>query len=372
MNAQSYSQYKSSTQQGMVLILVLLIVGVVAALSVSFSSDFQITIAKAEQRFSGAQANQYVRSAESFAQWVLAKDATDNKESDGVVFDHLGESWSTVKVAPAVDGGWLELTPIDAQSRFNLNQLAGKPKPYNPLGTFVQRFTPQQRRFTRLLQTNENIQLSPIEAQNITEAVIDWIDADDSPTGSGGAESDFYSGATPAYRPANQAFSDVTELRLIRDISPELYEYLKPLVVVLPDDNGFNVNTADIALMRTINGSTIEAPLTIEQAEELVANRPAQTPQSIDSLPADSSEGEGKFYKKIEEFLESDGVASVFDSEIAAELETDGLEIGSDYFLLNTETQLLKQYRARVSLLKREPKDDTFRVFVISRSQSEL
>ncbi len=362
-------------QSGTALITVLLIVSVITGLAVSLASDFQITVAKAEQRFVGAQIKQYFLGVESFAVFGLKRDAEENEKNDKVVFDHLGEEWSTTTLSPPVDGGWLDFKLNDAQGRFNLNQLGGRPSPYKPLGNFTEQFTPQQRRFVRLLQTNPELNIDPNDAKAITEAVIDWIDADDTPTGSGGAESGFYSGLDPAYRPANQPFTDVSELQLVKGVTPELFRYLQPLVVALPDDSGININTADIAIMRTLNEKTAEEPLSLEDGETLVANRPGKVTDNSDQLPSEAvtiAPSEGEFYKNVAEFTQSDPILTIFGTDGLEDLVTDGLTTKSDYFLLLAQAQVVNQYRQRTSLLKRTKDKEGFRVWVISRSQSLL
>lgn len=358
-------------QQGTALITVLLIVALVTGLATSLASEFQLTLAKAEHRVFGAQIKQYIFSAESFAQWVLQEDAKKNEEDDGVVFDHLGEPWATANFASGIDNGWIELGLIDAQSLFNLNQLAGRPEPYQPFGTFAQQFTPPQQQFVRLLQTNEALGISSTDARAITEAVIDWIDADDSVTGAGGAESGFYAGKRPAYRPANQPFTHASELRLIKGITPELYRYLRPLVITLPSSQGMNVNTANATLMRTINLATEDTPLSEEAGENLINDR-AQAAESDSNTSNIDSEDEGEYYKNLGEFINSNAMTAQFDTQQLQTLPRNGLSTQSDYFLLSTRTQLVNQQQFRSSLLKRSREGDRFRVSVISRSQRPL
>ena len=87
----------------------------------------------------------------------------------------------------------------------------------------------------------------------MTESIIDWIDEDNNVTGIGGAETAYYTSLDKPYRPANQLFASVSELRLVKGMTEELYLHLLPLVSALPEtDTQINVNTAvDIAHFNT-------------------------------------------------------------------------------------------------------------------------
>lgn len=78
----------------------------------------------------------------------------------------------------------------------------------------------------------------------ILPAVLDWLDADNEPRYPNGAEDEFYSLREPAYRAANRRFEEVSELRLVRGVTEEIYETLRPFVTVLDNPTPINVNTA--------------------------------------------------------------------------------------------------------------------------------
>ena len=52
--------------------------------------------------------------------------------------------------------------------------------------------------------------------------MIDWIDVDDIPTGSGGAESSYYRGLEKPYTARNGAMETIAELRLIKGFTDEV------------------------------------------------------------------------------------------------------------------------------------------------------
>jgi len=315
------------SQKGAVLVMALLIVALVASLAVSFSSAFQLSLARGENRWHGAQATAYLLGSESLAVKALRLDAEDNK------FDHLGEGWAEEYPPFPVDGGWFKGRVEDAQGRFNLNNLAGAPQQNTDSGSRAQAFGYDQRRFIRLLQTFEQVPVEQSEAIAIMEAVIDWLDTDDQPTGFGGAEAQYYEQQETPYHPANGWFSSVSELRLVRHVTPELYMALLPYVVVLPKDGtNLNVNTAAVQILRCLNDNNSLAPLSSQDAERVAQAR-----------------GEGG-YEEVADFYNS-ALAPVLPQ--GASFVNDGLSIASDYFLLTAEAQLVRQRRRLTSLLWR-------------------
>ncbi len=100
------------------------------------------------------------------------------------------------------------------------------------------------------------------------DAIVDWIDRDQQPTLPYGAEDEYYLGLEPAYRSANQLFSSVTELRLIRGIGEATYERLSPFVSALPRRTTLNVNTAKPEILQSISADFDE-----QRVREIILGR---------------------------------------------------------------------------------------------------
>jgi general secretion pathway protein K len=127
-------------------------------------------------------------------------------------------------------------------------------------------------RFALLLQT---LDLPPA----LLPAVLDWLDADSEPRFPNGAEDDYYTRLEPAYRAANGRFADVSELRLVRGVSEEIYGRLAPYVTVLDSPTPINVNTAPPEILMSL-GPGIDR----STAEMLIAAREVQPFQDLDAL----------------------------------------------------------------------------------------
>lgn len=316
-------------QKGAALILALIIVAMVAALGVTFGESFTLSLARADNRWHGSQAQNYLLATETVAGYFLEQDLV---ESD---IDSLQEPWATELTLPT-DDGYLQANLEDAQGRFNLNSLAipwsvpkenVSPQPY-------ERFSPAQRRFIRLLQTFGDYPLTQQEAIEVTEAIIDWVDNDgENITGFGGAESLFYSAKTPPYEAANQKFDSVSELQMIEHVTPELYRLLEPLVIALPEENTtLNLNTASPALLSTINNLDDLTPMSVDDVESIIEERNLQP------------------FETTEDFFNNPIIKNILPN--MGDSGT-GYGVATDYFLMHAKTSVGEQIRYVRSVLHR-------------------
>jgi type II secretory pathway component PulK len=135
----------------------------------------------------------------------------------GPRYDSLDQPWAT-------GSGWLGPTnaPIgevqnpltlghgtvswkitDLESKFNINASEA----------MVQQVLPQALTL---------IGVDPGEATPIVNSILDWIDPDDQ-THVEGAESDYYHTCRPPYEAKNGPIDDISELLLIKGVTPEIY-----------------------------------------------------------------------------------------------------------------------------------------------------
>ena len=64
--------------------------------------------------------------------------------------------------------------------------------------------------------------VAPGEATPIVNSILDWIDPDDQ-THPEGAETQYYQGLNPPYAAKNGPIDDISELLLIKGVTPEIY-----------------------------------------------------------------------------------------------------------------------------------------------------
>lgn len=224
----------------------MLVVAIAATTAAYLSLDQQIWLRQAQNLTDRAQAEVVRAGAQEWAITVLAKDAKDSSTSDD-----LTEDWAKPLPPIAVEGGQVTGRIFDAQGKFNLNNLVrgGNPSPPD-IGTFQ-----------HLLQS---LALDP----NLTDAVIDWIDADSNARAAGAEDIDYLQMKTP-YRAANQPLQSVEELRLVRGFTPEIVDKLRPWLTVLPQPTEINVNTAPKEVLGAL---FYTLPTTV--IDQLVAQRP--------------------------------------------------------------------------------------------------
>ncbi len=90
-------------------------------------------------------------------------------------------------------------------------------------------------------------------ADRITQAILDWTDADDIPR-VGGAERDAYLREGRAILPPNRFFTSVDELRHVLGVTPEIFEAARPWLTVIRAGSRINVNSAPAPVLRALPG----------------------------------------------------------------------------------------------------------------------
>ena len=237
-------------QQGVALIMAVLIAALVTTAAIAMASRQQLDVRRTANILNSDQAFIAALAVEDFARDVLVtgrtSGATDNNNNPTA--DHLNEPWATSRVLPFEDmtlAGQME----DMQGRFNLNNLLdanGDPA------------APQVAVFKRLLI---NLKLD----EDIADAVVDWLDADRNRQGFAGAEDTEYELKTPPYHAANNFMSSPSELLLIEGIDHEVFSKLRDYVTVLFRQKGasapyqataVNVNTASYELLMALHPQT--------------------------------------------------------------------------------------------------------------------
>jgi general secretion pathway protein K len=91
-------------------------------------------------------------------------------------------------------------------------------------------------------------------ADQLTQSILDWRDADSLPR-SNGAERDDYIRDGLLALPTNQTFREVSELLNVRSMTPEIYERIAPYLTTR-GSGIVNVNSADTLVLRAVPGMT--------------------------------------------------------------------------------------------------------------------
>ena len=239
-----------SSQRGIALLTILVMVALATILAATIAKRQTNTAENTGYLMRQDHSLLYAKSAEAFFSELLIQDS-DN----GGNIDHLQENWAKPMPAFPVEDGFVSGRLLDESGKFNLNNLL---KADGSVDDSARRW------FEKLLQ---RVGL-PAE---LSQAVIDWQDANDETTGAMGAESNYYQGLDPSYLASNTRFHQVEELKLVRGFEGKNYDLIAPYVTALPEATKINMNTAAPLLLASIDPKldvkTLEQELKAKQAE---------------------------------------------------------------------------------------------------------
>jgi len=302
-------------QSGVALLTALLIVALATIAATALLKQQYLHIRRSANVLQGQQADAYAQGAEAWAQQILRRDVERNK------YDALSEDWAFKLPPTLVDGGSVQGELDDLQGRFNLNTL---------LAEDGKTHEPALNALRRLL---DYLELPP----EIAAQALDWIDADQNPHIPGGAEDLDYLRLQPPYRCANRPFTSPSEMRLLLSVDEESYQRLLPYITTLPTATKVNINTTSVpvllALLEELSQSQAESLLEIAQQEG---------------------------FKNLQDFVGQDTLKDM-------NIDTQLLDIKSDYFLFRARAQIDHSQRYLTSLLQRDDQG----VHVLLRSRSE-
>ena len=308
-----------STQKGIALVVVLLVVALVSIIATDITGNLQREIRRSANIFDYQQAKYYALGAEKFAIAILQQNSKDSPSRDD-----LAQGWATQGLYFPVEGGDLTGIITDVNSCFNLNSLVEYKE---EKGYISNRDSMPQKVYRQLLI------ILGLE-EGLADSLTDWIDSDESVSGMEGAEDLEYERLSPAYRAANNLIVDISELRLIQGYSADVVKKLQPYVCALPqaDYLQININTIDKdkpeLLLMMIN------ELSLENARQILAER--------------SSSG-------------YDDLASFWKLEALAGLEIDSkkkaaLQLDSDYYILHAKAKIGRGNEGLTTLFKQNKK----------------
>jgi general secretion pathway protein K len=201
----------AQSRSGIALIMVMLIVVVFATLAGLLAYSMKVETTLARNASWDTELQWMGRSGIEYAKFLLTPCGGPAQQ-----YDALNQKWAgatadtnecfagmSLKEVP-IGHGKFSLTIKDADSKFNINLAAGMPEIVNQ-GLIL-------------------MGVDAAEAPHIVNAIADWTDRDDDPrVGSTDTESDYYMSLTPPYRAKNGPIDDLTELLMIKGITPAMY-----------------------------------------------------------------------------------------------------------------------------------------------------
>ena len=219
-------------ERGAALLAVLLLVAVMGAIAASAFEKLRYSTRLAANNAALDQARAHAIGLET----LLAVRVDDLLARDPGMTTLAG-GWNGQRRSVELRGaGEADGTIRDGGNCFNINSVAdgGDPLTLASRPAGIDQFAA----LMRLLGLGEP------EARRIAESAADWVDADRD-VHPRGAEDSAYASASPPYRPGNTLFADVSELRAVSGVTPEIYAKLRPFLCALPaaELSPINVNT---------------------------------------------------------------------------------------------------------------------------------
>lgn len=309
-------------QQGIALITILVMVALATILAATIAKKQSNTAENTAYLIRQDQSLLYAKSAEAFFSELLVQDAQDSAQ-----VDHLGETWAKPMPAFPVEDGYISGELQDESGKFNLNNLV---KADGTPDENVQKW------FEKLLV---RVGL-PAE---LSQAVIDWQDPDDQPTGAMGAKSSYYQGLQPPYLAPNTQFHSIEELKRVRGFEGKNFDLIKPYISALPTTQStkININTAPALVLASID----------EKLDQHAID---------DQLKAKFAKME--YFNSVNDLWSLDAFKNIDPDNKQRAMSL--LDVKSNYFQAHIEVMLSERKRQFSSSLMRKDKQ----VFVYSRS----
>ncbi|MEI8374889.1 MAG: hypothetical protein WCJ35_18860 [Planctomycetota bacterium] len=220
-------KYLQRPRRGVVLLLVLIVVTMLALGSLGFAELMLNEHRAAKTSSRQSQARVFAESGAELARQFLDR-TTDDQKTAGGLYDNA-QRFSSQLVAddnsPRDRGRFTLIAPRyenstvigtryglqDESARINLATILNFDKSSGPGGS-PGGTTGKAKTILMGL---------PGMTDAIADAILDWIDADDTPREQG-AESEYYGSLQPGYTPRNAPPASIEELLLVRGVTPEL------------------------------------------------------------------------------------------------------------------------------------------------------
>ncbi len=204
-----------STSRGIALIVVMIVIVVLGILAGGFAYSMKVEMKLARNTHFEGDLEWLGRSGVEFARYILVQHMMVVNEP----FDALSQKWAggplgTNEILAAlslennpVGPGTFSIKIIDLERKFSINTI-------NQGNIFI------------LQQALRLVGVDPVNSTPITDSFLDWIDPNDEARLSGAESKDYISEPNPGYSPyvaKNGPIDDLSELLLIRGITPEMY-----------------------------------------------------------------------------------------------------------------------------------------------------
>ena len=275
-------------QQGVAIITALLIVTLAATISITISTQLQLDVRRTGNLVATDQAHIYSLLAEKSLQVILQDDDLRDGFIEILIRDGIA------KQPLLIDNATIEAEVTDLSACINVNSLVRADGTPNAI---------TEARLTQLF-TNKDI------TNNLTQAIIDWIDSDLTNTTPNGAEDGYYMNLEKPYRTAQSPLYSIYELRLIKGFeNNDDYQLVTQLITGANDQNSgrfsgpvlcafktnkptpININTASVEVLESLQPDITKAQLddVLQQRTDDALTKVPAVFTTADNLATESS-----------------------------------------------------------------------------------
>ena len=310
--------------KGAALIMALFVTAIIASVSAGLFSMVSTNLENEKNMISEQQAILTTLSLESFTKKYL-----NNKENRNNIVLAANNFSQKSPINLPLERGNLEANIVDMGQCFNLNSLI------SISATGEETANQENLEFFKNLMKSLFIQDQKIE--EISPAVIDWLDKDFFPDSYLGVEDDYYRNEKPSRLTSNQFFFDITELRDVKGMTEEIFQKLKPYICA------FN---------------SVETKINIHSLNPFYPNilvaLSSNTLSDLEARNILNSKPLGG-YSSVSDFLNQQEIKTTFSSKFSKS----NLTLETKYFILNTNIKIDDKdfhLKSHIFMLNESPK----------------
>lgn len=226
-------------ERGAALLTVLILVAVIAVMAATALEKLRLSTRLGGNAVAIEQARGFAYAAEALAV-IRIGDLLERSQGKVSLLGGWSDRPFALPLGEMAGGGSAVARVTDGGNCFNLNGLA-QVVPGQPgvlIGNAI-----EVAHFAKLMRL---IGIPDQVAQQVAGATADWIDSDQNPQGSGGEDA-LYLARDPPYRTGGALMADVSEMRMVAGVTPELYATLRPWICALPEARPTMVNINTLA-----------------------------------------------------------------------------------------------------------------------------
>lgn len=301
-------------ERGVVLIVALFIMALVATMAYTMMARLEKDTRRTTLLLRDTQAEFYAQGSIAWALDQLRNNLEQQKQNQLIDVMPIQSPTQTV------NGYAIVSTIHDMQARFNINNVIN---------------TDSHPDFKKLLRLVDP-KLTEEKAQALLIAVFDWIKLSQQQN----EYTQYYFQLIEPYRPAHRPMQSISELQLVKGMTPALYQALEPYVTALPGATLINVQTAEAPVLALLSPTlTLPAAKALQQMRE-------RTP-----------------------FVTREALLGTDIAKNHQVTDTKKITVVSSYFLIKTEVSIEKQHAVLYTLVERSTDQNKVAMTILWQSK---